>query len=101
MAIEGGDVFRVHVESAIMRPWASLGEDVTSMLRDPFTGHVYVSVTSARIVEYDPAGTLVGELAAPGLAGRMAYAPDGFLYYLVVGWPTRAEVMRFALPATR
>lgn len=101
VAVAGGDLHRVHIDGEIRVPWASVGEDVTSLVRDPFTGHVYVSVASARILEYDARGTLVGELATPGEKGRMAYAPDGFLYYLVVGWPTRAEVQRFALPATR
>jgi len=101
VALEGGDIHRVHVTSDVTAPWTSIGEDVTSIVRDPFTGHVYVSVASARILEYDPGGSLIGELAAPGEKGRMAYAPDGFLYYLVVGWPTRAEVQRFALPTTR
>ncbi|RLB46924.1 MAG: hypothetical protein DRJ42_26585 [Deltaproteobacteria bacterium] len=101
VAVEGGAVHRVHVDGDIQVPWTAVGEDVTSIVRDPFTGHVYISVASARIVEYDAHGTLIGELATPGEKGRMAYAPDGHLYYLVVGWPTRAEVMRFALPSTR
>lgn len=38
--------------------------------------------------------------ADPSLSGRLAYSPDGALYYLISGWPTRAQVLRYELPST-
>jgi hypothetical protein len=100
VATDEGVTYRVATDSDTVVPWADVGEDVTSLVRDPFTGHVFVSVTSARILEYAADGTLIGELEAPGSRGRLAYSPDGYLYYLISGWPTSAEVLRYALPTT-
>lgn len=100
VALDEGVIYRASTSSDATAPWADVGEDVTSMVRDPFTGRVYVSVTSARILEYDARGTLLGEWQSPGERGRLAYSPDGQLYYLVAGFPTRAELMRFPLPST-
>ena len=100
VAVDEGTIYRVATDSERTEVWAEVGEDVTSMVRDPFTGRVYVSVTSARILEHAPDGTSLGEWEAPGERGRLAYAPDGFLYYLISGWPTRAEVLRYPLPET-
>jgi hypothetical protein len=99
VALEGGDVWRVSTDGPERVLWASLGEDVTSVVRDPFTGRVYVSTSSARIVEFDRAGTRLSELTSTGLLGRLAYSPDGGLYFLVHGWAMRAEVRRYDLPA--
>lgn len=100
VAIAGGAIHRVSTSSSTSELWAEVGEDVTSIVRDPFTGRVYVSVSSARVLEYDGDGAPIGEWQSPGERGRMAYAPDGYLYYLISGWPTTAEVLRYALPAT-
>jgi hypothetical protein len=100
VAVDEGIVHRVATDSDASEVWADVGEDVTSLVRDPFTGRVYVSVTSARILEYAATGERLGEWATPGARGRLAYAPDGYLYYLISGWPTRAEVLRFQLPAS-
>ena len=101
VAIEGGAVWRVSVDGPARAPWAELGEDVTSLVRDPFTGRVYASLASARIVELAADGTMLGELTpAPSGRGRLAYAPDGHLYHLVLGWPTSAEVTRYELPGS-
>lgn len=100
VAVEGGTVYLTGTAGGAPRVWAEVGEDVTSLVRDPFTGRVYVSVTSARVLEYDARGALLGVFAEPGARGRLAYAPDGYLYYLVSGWPTRGEVLRYPLPPT-
>ncbi|GAB5544193.1 MAG: hypothetical protein RLP09_42700 [Sandaracinaceae bacterium] len=100
VAVDEGVVHRVATDSALTEVWAEVGEDVTSLVRDPFTGRIFISVTSARILEYTPDGTLLGEWESPGERGRLAYSPDGYLYYLISGWPTRAEVLRYALPET-
>lgn len=100
VAVDEGIVHRVSTSSTASEVWAEIGEDVTSLVRDPFTGRIYVSVTSSRILEYTAGGALLGEWQAPGQRGRLAYSPDGHLYYLIVGWPTTAEVLRYPLPST-
>lgn len=100
VAIAAGAIHRVSTSSSERELWAEVGEDVTSIVRDPFTGRVYVSVSSARILEYDARGALLGEWEVPGERGRLAYAPDGRLYYLISGWPTTARVLAYPLPAT-
>lgn len=101
VALDEGVVLRVSTASEATAPWADLGEDVTSLVRDPFTGRVYASVASGRVLELDADGTSRGEWQTPGERGRLAYAPDGALYYLVAGWERRAEVFRYPLPETR
>lgn len=101
VAIEGGEVRRVATDGAQDVPWATIGEDVTSLVRDPFTGRVYVSVQSGRILELARDGAMLGELMpAPTVRGRLAYAPDGHLYYLAHGWVEGAVVTRYVLPPT-
>lgn len=100
VAVEGGTVYRVGTDASSSTVWTEVGEDVTSMVRDPFTGRVYVSVAGATISEYDADGTLRRELDTTPAAGRLAYAPDGFLYFLVPGWPGPGQVLRYELPNT-
>jgi hypothetical protein len=98
VAIEGGAIYRVGVDSGAFELWAELEQDVTSLVRDPFTGRVYVSESTSHILEYDARGTLLRVFGEPNESGRIAYAPDGYLYYVVPGYGTRAEVSRFELP---
>lgn len=101
VAIAGGAVYRVSTDGPEQVLWAELGEDVTSLVRDPFTGRVYASLSSARVVELEADGAMRAELTpAPSGRGRLAYAPDGFLYHLVLGWPTTAEITRYELAST-
>lgn len=103
VAVDGGEIHRVSTDGPEDETWATVGEDVTSMVRDPFSGRVYVSLASARILELEPDGTLRGELSpAPLHRGRLAYAPDGFLYHLVLAYPVpaNAAVTRYALAPT-
>jgi hypothetical protein len=100
VAVDEGVIHRVATDSDATEVWADVGEDVTSLMRDPFTGRVYVSVASARVLEYAADGAAIGEWEAPGERGRLAYSPDGALYYLISGWPTRAQMLRYELPST-
>jgi len=100
VALDEGVVLRVSTSSSATAPWAELGEDVTSLVRDPFTGRVYASVASGRVLELSAAGEQLGVWQEPGERGRLAYAADGALYYLIAGWERRAEVLRYPLPAT-
>ena len=101
VAIAGGAIHRISTDGPETALFAEAGEDVTSLVRDPFTGGVYVAVRSGAIIWFDRDGTRLGELdPAPSAPGRLAYAPDGFLYHLVPGFPSTAAVTRYVLPAT-
>ena len=100
VALANGEIHRVHDSLPLSEVWATLpDEDVTSMVRDPFTGRVYVSTSSSRILEYSALGEQLGELATTPDTGRLAYAADGYLYFLVKGFPSTAEVLRYELPS--
>jgi len=98
VAIAGGDILRVHTDDLTEIPWASVGEDVTSLVRDPFTGHVYVAVASGRILEHTARGEPIGELAASGSPGRLALSPDGYLYQTTVAFLLVPMITRHTLP---
>lgn len=102
VAIAGGSLHLLAVDGAAQRPFAEVGQDVTSLVRDPFLGVVYVSRRDGSVVTLDARGGAAGELvAAGGEPGRLAYGPDGALYYLRTGFPLRPRIERIALPATR
>lgn len=105
VAIEGGEVLRVSTDGVTQLPFATLEDDVTSMVRDPFLGVVYVSTSSGSVeilaADGTPSGTLI---AAGGAPGRIAYGPEGALYYLRLpaeGPLFAPMVERMALPTTR
>lgn len=97
VALAGGAIHRVSIEGAASALWADVGADVTGLVRDPFTGRVYVAVFGGRILELDRDGTILGELDSAARSGRLAYAPDGFLYHLAIA---PAELTRYPLPTS-
>lgn len=102
VATAGGAIERVAVTGASHVPFAAMGEDVTSLVRDPFLGVVYVSLRSGAVKVLGADGSDAGELvAAGGAPGRIAYGPDGDLYYLRTGYPTLPMIERIALPTMR
>jgi hypothetical protein len=107
VAVEGGEVFLVETKSGAKTPWASLGANVTSLERDKFSGKVYAELASTppRIVEVS-AGGGVKDFATPPRLGRIAIAPDNFLYHLSVypkvQWKTTKDaIVRWPLPKER
>jgi hypothetical protein len=102
VAIAGGRVVRLAVDGSSTVDFADVGQDVTSLVRDPFLGVVYVSRRDGSVVTLDAGGLELDELVpAGGRPGRLAYGPDGDLYYLRTGFPVRPTIERIALPATR
>jgi hypothetical protein len=99
VAVADHTIYRVDTRSDAREAWSTTEADVTSLVRDPFTGRVLISVRGGQIFEYSSRGVLLREFAMAPASGRAAYAPDGFLYYLVAGWPTTARVLRFELPS--
>lgn len=99
VALEGGAIEHVSTSGSTTAHWGNAGEDVTSLVRDPFTGHVYVSVHSGRILEFSATGEMQRELTPiPSSAGRLAYAPDGYLYLLTPPLLGSGAITRFELP---
>lgn len=102
VATTGGVIERVAVGDGAHAPFADLDVDVTSLVRDPFLGVVYASLRTGAVVILDAAGVRAGELvAAGGLPGRIAYGPDGAIYYLRTGYPALPSIERVELPASR
>jgi hypothetical protein len=102
VAIAGGTILRVAVDGMVQLDFGVVGRDVTSLVRDPFLGVVYVSLRDGSVVRLGADGSDAGELVpAGGAPGRLAYGPDGALYYLRTGYPTRPMIERIALPTSR
>jgi len=99
VAVEGGELYLVdRAPGGVTRRLGTLGADVQSVRRDPFTGRFYASLRDRRIVSILPDVTdlRVETMAARG--SRVAVSPDGWLYVLLhEGGP----VSRVALPTSR
>jgi hypothetical protein len=100
VALADGRVLRVGTDGAGMATFATLADDVTSLVRDPFLGVVYVSHGDGTVTSHAPAdGAMLDTLAPAGAPGRIAYSPDGALYYLRSGFGDGITVERIELPA--
>jgi hypothetical protein len=101
VALADGRVLRIGTDGASMGTFATLTGAITSLVRDPFLGLVYVSHDDGTVTSHAPSdGALVGSLAAAGAPGRIAYSPDGALYYLRSGFGDGVTVERIELPST-
>ncbi|MCS6857171.1 MAG: hypothetical protein NZM37_05625 [Sandaracinaceae bacterium] len=103
VALEGGEIWRVSTEGSARLLLIAIGEDVTGMVRDPFTGRIYVALRNGRVLELDRSGGMRRELRPAGRPPvRLTYAPDGAIYTLIPAWPWRAEarIERIPLPST-
>lgn len=107
VAIQGGRVYAFNVYTGLSTLWSTLPADATSIARDRFTGHVFAEVHTAppSIVELHADGTGMQIFQTPPRLGRIAIAPDGFLYHLSVyplsNWMSHDSIVRWALPAHR
>lgn len=90
--------------------WATMPGAVTSMTRDRFTGRVYAELRmmdGPQIVDISPDGMNINVFQRPARLGRIAIAPDNFLYHTAtfpnVQWNNVASpaIVRFPLPAMR
>jgi hypothetical protein len=107
VALATGEVRAFDLLTRADRPWAMLPGPATSLARDLHTGRVYaeVNVRPATIFELTGDGASRREFQRPRALGRIAIAPDGFLYHLNVfpntNWRTSSAIQRWPLPATR
>jgi hypothetical protein len=100
VALATKDVVLLDVASGMTSPFATLPLDVTSLARDPFTGHVYVSQKGGEVRHLGAKGEDLGPLAKAQKSGRIALARDNFLYHVNAAPVGAASVERFPLPQT-
>ncbi len=111
IALENREIWLLNIAGAAMPVrWATMPGQVTSMTRDRFTGRVYAELRGMpepQIVEISPDGMRTTVFQRPSRLGRIAIAPDNFLYHTAtypnVQWNNAADppMVRYALPATR
>ncbi len=107
VATAGGKVYLLVTASGKFAPWATLSGEVTSLARDWFTGKVYAELATKPpvVVAVSADGKQVSTFQKPPRLGRIAIAPDGFLYHLSVypatNWKAKSAVVRWALPSSR
>jgi hypothetical protein len=107
VATVGGQLWMLTTADGTMTTWAKVAGDVTSLKRDRFTGRVYAEVRGAtlKILEIAPDGSAQTTFQTPPRPGRIAIAPDGYLYHLSVFpqsyWQSKDTIVRWPLPAKR
>jgi hypothetical protein len=102
VALEGGSIYLVdRMPGGTVRRVGTLGTDVQSMRRDPFTGRFYASLRSNRVISFAPNLTDLRTEAMVSRGSRLALSPDGWLYILLFGSDSYAEISRIALPTAR
>ncbi len=100
VALADGSIERISTDGAHMAHWATVTPAIVSLVRDPFLGRVYVSLADGTIHSYAADGTEGAMLAPAGAGGRIAYSPDGALYYLRTGFGHGITLERIELPST-
>jgi hypothetical protein len=100
VAVEGGTVHLVPVlgKVAPATPLITLSGEVSSLARDPWSGRVYASLDTLDVVSFNEDGDDLQVFQVAPALGRIALAPDGYLYHLTLGWPTQAAIVRWELP---
>lgn len=111
VALENREVYLLPTTPmAVPVRWAMLEGTVTSLARDRFTGRVYAELrvgAEPRIVEISADGMTVRPFQRPARLGRIAIAPDNYLYHTAVfpnvQWTNvmSPPIERWPLPATR
>jgi hypothetical protein len=101
VAIEGGEVWVQPVLGATGSPvkLVTLAADVTSIVRDSWSGRIYAELRDKSIVSFAADGSDIKPFATAPDQGRITTAPDGFVYHVTLGWPaTKTSIVRFPMP---
>lgn len=101
VALEGGELWLASTATDSRAPLTTLDGEVTSLLRDALTGHLFVALGDGRVLELDARGAMVSTFHTFEGPVRIARSPDGFLYALDPGWPRPGAITRMPLPPTR
>ncbi len=102
VAVSGGEVWLQPILGATGAPklLVKLASDVTSVVRDSYSGRVYAELRDKSIVSFAADGSDVLPFATAPDPGRITTAPDGFVYHVTLGWPnTKTAIVRFPMPA--
>jgi len=103
VGLDGGDVYKTPVSGVVATPklLVSLGQDITSIQRDPWSGRIYAALADKSVMSFAADGSDLKVFQMASEVGRIAFAPDGYLYYLMkVGFPSLAEIERWQLPTS-
>lgn len=102
VAIEGGEVLLVPIAGQQGTPISliKLPTHVTSLVRDTWSGRIYAELADMSIVSFAADGTNLTTFQTAPAKGRITIAPDGYVYHLTLGHPTKAEIVRWELPTT-
>jgi hypothetical protein len=102
VALEGGEVDLTPVfgRTGTPRKLITLSTHVTSIVRDSWSGRVYAELSDKSIVSFAADGTDLKTFQTSPGKGRIAIAPDGYVYHVTAGWPaTQSEIVRWELPS--
>ena len=100
VALADGRIERVSTDGSHETTWTAVTPTATSLVRDPFSGVVYVSLADGSVRTFTADASASEELAPGGTPGRLAYSPDGALYYLRTSFGHGITLERFELPTT-
>lgn len=100
VVLEGGEVQLVPVlgKSGTPKALITLATHATSLVRDAWSGRIYAELGDKSIVSFAEDGSDLQAFQTAPEVGRITIAPDGYLYHLTLGWPTKAEIVRWQLP---
>ncbi len=98
VALLGGSVVRFNVIDGSITPVADVGQDVTSLAHDSFSGLVYASLRDYTIVSIDPFTGAVQDFDVMPGPGRVAISPDGQLFFAPVKIIEDQPVTAYDLP---
>lgn len=100
VALQGGAVYRVPVLGGQTLPslLVTMPADVTSIERDSWSGTIYAKLSNGDIVSFAADGNEVQTFQTGLAQGRIAIAPDGYLYHLTMGFPSQPTITRWPLP---
>ncbi len=85
VATLGGQVFRYNVATATATEVVNLGDDVTNMSFDAFSGLLYVSLRNFDVVTLEPFTGVSAPFQMMPARGRVTVSPNGRLYYSPIG----------------
>ncbi len=96
-----GEVLLFDTAAKTMASYAKPGVAIASLQRDRFTGTLYAAVGGPpRILAIAPGGSAT-TFASPTAVGRIALAPNGYLYHVTSLVNANVMFSRYQLPATR
>jgi hypothetical protein len=111
VALENREIWLFNLNGPAMPVlWATMMGSVTSMVRDRFTGRVFAELrvmAQPQIVEISADGTRTALFQRPPRLGRIAIAPDNYLYHTATFPDVQAfnamspPIVRYPLPETR